>query len=145
MAVARYIKRRNYSSSGKEEVESGTLDVSLEKIVYKLLGDLTNNKTLERPTEIKTKYDRWLVDMDNYSNGLIEPTQALLDLDEYLGALGITAEYPFKEDVFDSEPWVDIETRDPYRNLAQLDVNGDIESNIYDEISDSNIIHNTGV
>ena len=143
MATFKYLKQRDQGGSGStEEVEYGTLDLSLSRNIYQQLGDLTANKSLTRPTIITNEFDRWITAMDDYASGAIEPTQAFKDLDEYLGTLGLTREYPFKKDGYSIEPWVDIDGQEPTRNVSTFDVNLQVEDNVV--YGGDNVIYVTG-
>ena len=113
------IKRLNYGqvSSGKQEVTLDGDELLIDRLIYKRLGSLTDNKNLVTPTGANSDYDRFLLDMNNLHThkfypeiallmGLPKPTPDIIALDEYLGTLGVEDTYPFIEDTYSIENWL---------------------------------------
>ena len=65
-------------------------------------------------------------------------------MDVYLGNLGDTVEYPFKDDTYDIEPWITVESQYPTRNVVAHG-NFTIPDNVIDRVTGYNVIHNTGL
>ena len=122
--------RRDYAqgnSNQEQNVDEGTL--LLDRLIYRKMGSLTDNKLLTTPASSDTDFHRWLKDMDNLWNykyypglhalsGNPIPTPDLIALDEYLGSLGITEIYPFSQDTFYQPPWLKMEEQEEYRQLV---------------------------
>ena len=128
MATARYIRKKSYGEvSGAEEVSSGDDYLYLGREVYKELGNLTKNRTIEVPSEVLTKYDRFITDINDWTLGTAEATDEMLAIDEYLGSLGVDLEYPFSADIPEVVMWLDYLTTSKTRyviNGEDMVVNG---------------------
>ena len=119
------------------EVRNGQPDlVEMSRLTYQALGSLIRNKALiERykdgkiiggtyiNEELPLEYIRLLDELDllqrnKYygSNHIIRP--AIIELDEYLGALGVDIDYPYVKDVVSIAPWVEATDQTPYRVLV---------------------------
>jgi hypothetical protein len=121
------IRRLDYGQgSGKEEQKLdqssipsiGNDQLSLDRLVYRKLGSLTDNKVITRPESADTDFHRFLLDMNNlhkykYYKDIVSdyklPTPDIIALDEYLGTLGVTENYPFISDRQDIPAWFDYE------------------------------------
>ena len=122
------IIRRDYGQgSGKEEQKLNDDELLLDRLIYRKMGSLTDNKVLQSPTSDDSDFHRWLRDMNAYHNKIYypgltagdpEPTPDLVALDEYLGSLGITEIYPFSQDTYKVESWITTESQPEYRVLT---------------------------
>lgn len=143
MATFKHIRRRDYGGSAAENVETTQDTLSLAREIYQGLSDVQRMKSLTRPTEIRTEFDKFITMMDDYSLGNITPSEAEIAINEYLGSLGLTEEYPFIQDTFVADNWMDPEAQDAIRNVSLLDENLDPTDNIVD--NEDNVVHLTGV
>lgn len=132
--VKRRIVRRDYKNSGKAEQELKVDDneLMLDRLIYRRIGSLTDNKTLFTPADNDTEFNRWLLDMNNLHNkknypllaaDLPEPTPDLIALDEYLGMLGVEEEYPFDSDTYYVESWIEGGVVSPERAIMDMSDN----------------------
>ncbi len=122
------IIRRDYGQgSDTQEQKKKTDELLLDRLIYRKIGSLTDNKSIVTPPEKDGDFHRWLLDMNNLHNHKYYPnltadepipTPDIEALDEYLGTLGQTELYPFDEDTYKVEPWVDIEDQVAYRVLV---------------------------
>ena len=120
------IIRRDYGQgSGKQETKLKTDELLIDRLAYRRLGSLTDNKMLTTPISASGDFERFLLDMNalhnhKYYPSLVtkQPTPDLIALDEYLGTLGITEIYPFSEDTYKVEPWAVIGVQSTYRILV---------------------------
>ena len=121
------IIRRDYAQgAGKEEQKVDDDQLALDRLIYRKLGSLTDNKIITTPESNDTDFRRFLLDMNNLHNhkyypsitaGTPIPTSDLKALDKYLGELGETEVYPFKEDTYNTEAWVTVDAQGEYRIL----------------------------
>jgi len=122
------IIRKNYGQgSGKEEQKLKDDELLIDRLIYRKIGSRTDNKVLQTPPAKDSEFHRWLLEMDNLHiykyypslhTGPI-PTPDLIALDQYLGTLGVTEVYPFQDDTYHSEFWLDGDaTRTPVRYLV---------------------------
>lgn len=114
----------------------------MDRVVYKILSSLTDNKVITNPTGTDSEYDRFLLDMEKIHRGetVHEATDAL---DEYLALLGVTEQYPFPQDTYSLAQWITYPTQEPYRNvIAKVD---GVDYNVITNIDgvDYNVIHDT--
>jgi hypothetical protein len=123
-------QEQTLSDSGSPHVNKDEL--LIDRLVYKKLSSLTDNKVLETPVSASDDFKRWLLDMNNLhlhkyypslTSGTPIPTPDIVALDEYLGTLGVTDEYPFKDDSYSVEPWIEIEQILQDRVLLDTDDN----------------------
>jgi len=119
-----YIRRRanSGSNSGNEAISKTGQDIVFIKSVYKNLSSLTDNKNVTVPTESKTQYESFLLDMQELSVAIdagdtssIAPE--LIEFNSYLGSLGISDEYPF-DGKFDLADWYKSTTDSSIRNVS---------------------------
>ncbi len=121
------IVRRDLSQgAGKAEQKLDTDELQLDRLVYRKMGSRTDNRSIVTPLSADSDFHRWLLDMNNlydykyyptmYSGPI--PTPDITALDEYLGSLGLIEEYPFKEDTFELDEWVNIHSQPEYRYLV---------------------------
>ena len=120
--------RRNYGQgAGKAEQKVRDDDLLLDRLIYKRMGSLTDAKALTTPPEKDSEYHRWLLEMNDLHNSKYYPslyagpipTPDIVALDSYLGTLGDTEEYPFQQDTYSVEAWLEIEAQDEYRVLIE--------------------------
>ncbi len=112
--MIKIIKRRDYGQgAGSEEAKLSDEELALDRLVYRKLSSWTENKVITTPDGPDTDFHRFLLDMDNLwiykyyptlHTGPI-PTPDLIALDEYLGTLGLTQDYPFKDDTYNTINW----------------------------------------
>lgn len=141
------------SSSVFSGVEIDTLledadKLKLSRILYQKLGSLTKNRELTRDDTNTTEFDRLINLLDDYSATVEDPSFKLNDtviseIDEYLGVLGITEEYPYRKDSQFIPLWVDIESQDSERPLAVF-VDG-VEIDLIVDSEENQLVHLTGV
>ena len=136
------IIRRDYGQgSGKEEQKLNDDELLLDRLIYRKMGSLTDNKTILTPATNDSDFHRWLLDMNNLHNKKyypsftgVEPTPDLIALDEYLGSLGITETYPFQQDTYKVDSWLDTIGQTEYRILMDEDDNTYLTDTNGDEI-----------
>ena len=135
------IIRRDYGQgAGKAEQKLsdstaphiGQDELLLDRLIYRKIGSLTDNKTISTPSSSDSDFHRWLLDMNNLHNKKYypllsadgpTPTPDLIALDEYLGSLGQTEAYPFLNDTYNVESWIDTEGQADMRVLMDADDN----------------------
>ncbi len=132
--------RRDYGQgSDTQEQKKKTDELLLDRLIYRKIGSLTDNKGIVTPASKDSDFHRWLLDMNDLHNykyypliATTQPTPDLTALDEYLGTLGVTEIYPFTEDTYKVKPWLTIEDQSTYRvlmdtsdNTYLTDTNGD--------------------
>ena len=111
------VRRLNYGQGGNtQEVEKKDDELLFDRLIYRKLGSLTDNKVMTIPAKPDSDFKRFLLDMNNlhihkYYTGLVDglplPTPDIIALDEYLGTLGITEDYPFLDDTQEIPLWFD--------------------------------------
>ena len=131
------LAEQELSQSSQPSIEPDVL--LLDRLIYRKIGSLTDNKLLVTPDSADTDFHRWLLDMNNLHNkkyypllseDLPLPTPDLVALDEYLGSLGVTEDYPFLDDTYNVLAWLKIDYEPDGRILI------DITDNTY--LTDSN-------
>jgi len=134
----------NQGAIDTQETKTITDGIALDRVVYHKLSNRTDNKVLTTPLDNSSEYDRFLLDMnglfyyrDYPGAGYPAPTAEFVALDEYLSTLGITAEYPFQDDMYHIEPWIEYDERPTTRNVI------DQTGNIIDRATGYNVVHNT--
>lgn len=118
--------------------------LGMDRSIYTNLADRTANRTLTLPTEINSPFDRWLTQMQIASDpaAIVPPDIAIID--EYLGTLGVTDEYPYFEDRFSIEPWIDVGSQELFRVvLYRENTSQDIGIGIIDRSTSLIVVHDT--
>ena len=118
------IRRQTQSQDQIDKNDSRLVinELGVERAVYRKLSSLTDNKVIQEPLGPDSEYERFLLHMNDIHNSI--PVELPLDVfDEYLGKLGVTEEYPFKDDVYDSDPWLDLGIQDLTRNVVSVGTN----------------------
>ncbi len=115
-------------------------DLVIDRTVYRKMSSLTDNKILQNPTGKDSKFDRFLLDMEDIHRGKLVDAEVSY-LDQYLGNLGDGTEYPFIEDMYIVSPWLNENTQYAYRNV--IDKMLDTDRNVIDRDTGSNVIHTT--
>jgi len=95
-------KQPSYSS----EVTTGNIPIHFSREFYQRLGSLTLNKTLKADYEaglLPKEYTRFL---DEISQLGTASNSAMVELDQYLGSLGMTEEYPYSKDSLNIPAWI---------------------------------------
>ena len=117
-------------------------ELGLDEQIYRKLSSLTDNKSLVEPTGPDSEFDRFLIEMEKIHSGEAV-SEAITLLDKYLGNLGDTADYPFRDDTYVSEAWLDVNAQDVSRNVIYDNLGTD--DNVITTIdgTDYNIIHAT--
>ncbi len=116
----------NISDSATPSI--GSDELLIDRLIYKRMASLTDNKNLTTPDTPDTDFHRWLLDMNNLWQHKYypllhtgpTPTPDIKALDEYLGTLGVTETYPFSEDTFHLTDWLSQESRSEYRILVDI-------------------------
>ncbi len=137
------IRRQDQNQDAMQKHEGQAKDdLILDRVTYKKLSSWTDNKVIQDPTGKDSEYDRFLLDMNDINSGIATDTGVLL-LDQYLGNLGVTLDYPFRDDTYQLEPWITVEEQDPTRNV-RASVTG-VEYNVIASVNgtDYNVIHDT--
>ncbi len=95
---------------------------------YQRLSSLVANKTIAYDyanNKLPQAYKDFLDDLNKVSNGTA--SDEIIELDLYLGSLGITNEYPYLKDTVDIPPWFEVGAGAPIRYMTndnKLIVNG---------------------
>jgi len=122
------IIRRDYGQgSDSQEQKKKADELLLDRLIYRKIGSLTDNRSIVTPLEKDGDFHRWLLDMNNLHNHKYYPmltvdepipTPDLTALDEYLGTLGQTELYPFDEDTYKVDSWLEQLPQQEYRILV---------------------------
>jgi len=111
---------------------SGDEHIGMNRVVYQLLGSLVKNRKLEdsyNSDELPGVYRDMLDQFNNMTfnnKGVGTPLDVkpgFKELDTYLGALGITRDYPYVKDIIDIPPWVNELNQTEYRVLMDFSDN----------------------
>lgn len=141
MKITRIDKSQNamdlHEAKGDEEA------FYIARTVYSKMSSLTDNKVLVEPTDDDTKFNRFLRDMELIHQGIQTPLEVTL-MDVYLGNLGETVEYPFRDDTYNIDPWITFSSQELYRNVAEGNLQDGTLFNIIDRDTVLNVIHDTG-
>lgn len=87
--------------------------------IYQRLSSLIANKTILADYNAGTlpkEYIDFLDELNKVSTG--NATEAINDLNMYLGTLGVTNEYPYNKDTVDIPVWFQAEGSTPIRSVA---------------------------
>lgn len=117
-----YIKRRG-DTAPTDATSKQDNSVVLSKAIYDKLSNYTENKNLTTPTEPKTEYEEWLLDMNELSEAIRNGDtsgikEGLIEADRYLGRLGLDEQYPFSDSSYESPSWISLEDRADYRVMS---------------------------
>ncbi len=134
--------------------EEGEDNVLMPRFIYSKLGNFTNQKSITL-TDMETEsneYRFFMMEMERLNAMLEEEEippneyQNIINLDEYLGQLGVDIVYPFDDDGYSVAAWLSIDEPSEYRNVISklTDANGK-EQNVITSVSSKNynIIHRT--
>jgi len=123
----------------------------IPRFIYSKLGNFTNQRTitLEKMEPQENEYEFFMMEMERLNDilrlGEIVPADLynIVELDAYLGELGMQTFYPFEDDVYNVPSWIDITIPSEYRNVVAKPFS--IDKNVITSISgeDYNIIHRT--
>jgi len=135
---------KDFLTSTKEDHTS-----RMSRSIYQHLGSLAKNKKILEdyqnntiPLELRTLFDKFaeLSDLVNTdANARATFDQEILNLDEYLGSLGMGTEYIYDKDRVDIEAWVDVNTQD----ISRLVVDRATGSSLIDRATGAVIMHDT--
>ncbi len=147
-------QRSDKSSQRGVMGEEGEDRVLMPRFIYSKLGNHTNQKSITL-VDMKTEsneYKFFMMEMERLSDMLelgeeiSSDYDNIVELDAYLGELGMQTLYPFDDDIYGVPAWIDVEAQNEYRNVITYltDVYGN-EQNIITSINskDYNIIHRT--
>jgi len=94
-------------------------DIKMSRMFYQFLGSLVKNKTIIEDYDsdkLSLEYKRFLDEMNdlfivkNYpelSSGIIL-SENIVEIDQYLGELGVLSEYEYSKDIVNIPSWIDI-------------------------------------
>jgi len=136
MKIRRITQSQDQLDADDARVKGNELGV--ERAIYRQLSSLTDNKVIVDPTGPDTEYDRFLLHMNEIQKGI--QVSAFVDqFDEYLGTLGVTNDYPFPDDTYWIDSWIDIPKQEQFRNVVDNNSNviADVNGTVY------NVTHNT--
>lgn len=128
---------QNPSRVTKDNFSTTNTKLLLSRSLYQRLGSLIQSKTISEDYANKTlpaEYITFLDKMDKVQSGTGDT--ASIELDEYIGSLGVDTQYHYEKDTIDIPLWFKPTTVSPVRNVA----NG--ENNIIN--GSDNIIHTSG-
>ncbi len=133
--------------------EEGENEVLMPRFIYSKLGNYTNQKsiTLQDMETENNEYKFFMMEMERLAKIINEKVipeeyENIQKLDEYLGGLGVDIFYPFQDDTYSVDPWLDIKTPSEYRNvISRLVGSNGLEQNVITSINgeDYNIINRT--
>ena len=125
---------------------TATSATNISRLTYQNLGSLIKNRRLiERDVDgnitgglfidgdLPGEYMRLLDELNNLYlsrnypllHGHLVIADGIVELDEYLGTLGVGEDYPYSKDAVDIPAWVTPSDRAPIRVLAVFDSNGE--------------------
>jgi len=112
--------------SPKEDVVD---EAKFDRTFYQYLGSLVKNKTLlddYNDNKLPLEYRRFLDEMNtlymkfNYpeltQDLVVKP--GIVELDQYLGELGLTEEYPYSKDTINIPNWLTLTPQEEHRQLV---------------------------
>lgn len=124
----------------QEALFADNVDVALDQVIYARLSNRTENRTLVQPTTNDSKFDRFLVDMNDIHRG-ISTSSEIQVVDNYLGGFGIDEKYPFQDDKYSVAPWIEIGEQNPIRNVVSIPELGFFPDNVIDRATGSNVVN----
>ena len=125
---------------------TATSTTNISRLTYQNLGSLIKNRRLiERDIngniigglfidgDLPGEYIRLLDELNNLYlsrnypllHGQLVIADGIVELDEYLGTLGVGEDYPYSKDAVNIPAWVTATDRAPVRVLAVFDSNGE--------------------
>ncbi len=87
--------------------------LGLNLVIYTDLGSNTKNLTVVREPVPLNAFSEFMLDMDNYDS--ITPTNDLVAINDYLGILGISVEFPIVRVLSDRQKKVNAKYKSPYK------------------------------
>ena len=135
--------RSDKSSQSNTLADVDTGDLIVPRFIYSRLSNFSDAKVISKPAIMSenNEYSFFLMELEEfYATGVDTNNIALID--EYLGNLGVSEEYPFLRDAYTVEPWVTIYAQEESRNVAAL--GEDIIYNVVVNVDGvkHNVIHN---
>jgi hypothetical protein len=138
-------KSQQTDFSGKVGQDSS---IRFNRLIYQTLSSLVQNKHIvenydKLPQEIQELFREFdLLILDPNSTQVKQET---LDIDRYLGSLGITETYFYSKDIKDIPPWIEVISQTLYRNIVTQQ--SGVIYNVITEIDgiNYNVIHNTQI
>ena len=142
MKIRRIAKFQDSIKEGEARL-SRLDELGFDRTVYKSISSRTDNRSLVTPVDRDSEFHRYLLDMNKYHDtGVITPQLQVLD--EYLGRLGVEESYPFMDDAYISEPWIEYSSQDPFRNVVHIDDQDEVFNVVhFDGSIMYNVIHST--
>ena len=140
MKIRRLTQSQDASNPDEARIHPGELGI--ERDIYRKLSSRTDNRTLMVPEDNDSEWHRFLLTMNDINDGIAVSPEADM-FDEYLGTLGLTDEYPFPDDKYISEQWIELGAQPPFRQVVDKR-----RTVVYTDPNTSityNVIHNTGV
>jgi len=145
------IVRRDYGQgAGKQEalLNAPGNELAIDRMIYRKMGSHTDNKVLTTPSSNSTDWERFLLDMNKlhnkkYYDDTILVTADLVALDKYLGQLGVSEIYPFKQDTYNSPNVLKDIPQTEYRVLSVMDTNGNDIEHLVDLSDDTVLVYYT--
>jgi len=120
MRIVRQTQSQDQIDKNDSKVTADELNI--ERVIYRKLSSLTDNKVIQDPADADSEYSRFLLHMNDIQADIgVEPS--VMKLDEYLGELGVSKEYPFIDDVYGLDPWIEILDQEEFRNVVNLGTN----------------------
>ena len=136
--------RSDKSSQNDTLADVDTGDLIVPRFIYSKLSSITDAKAISKAKVMleANEYDFFMMEMEKF-NATGEDLNNISIIDEYLGNLGVTEDYPFLKDVYSVEPWVTTLVQDEYRGVVDAS-RGYIDTMVTDiDGVKYNVIHNT--
>lgn len=148
--MAVFVKLTNSSSTfARIEADTPIEDkLKLSRVLYQHLGSLVKNRELTQDITNPNEFNRLLNLLNEYAETITDPTfqendTVISEIDEYLGSLGVTEDYPYAKDAQSIPLWVDSTSQEPTRDLYVY-VDGIATEAITDSTGEQ-LVHVTGV
>ena len=132
---------RGITGTGVKKTDNG---LTMPRSIYQKLGSLVKNKTLINDYaqgDLNKEYIEFLDKMSSIEDG----EEEMIEVDKYLGSLGLDEEYPYSKDYRGIPAWIEVLGQAPYRNVAIVENKATINNIVYnDGTTIQNVVHNTG-
>ena len=136
------IFRRSSSAKTRGDVLFKGDEIGFNREIYKKLGNRTFCKTLTVDSA-NTSFNRFMLDLVAYDETGIA-TPEIVAMDDYLGSLGLSEDYPFIDDKYETPGFtVENNKQSPIRNVISDNI---IDDNViyFDGLDTYNVVYHTG-
>lgn len=127
--------------------EQGEYDIIVPRFIYSKLGNLTNHKNInvEDMSKENNEYQFFMMELERFFESGMD-IDNVAAIDEYLSSLGVSIDYPFGDDTYAVDSWIETIEQNESRNVISKTLDSDEEeTNVVTIIQGTiyNVLHRT--